>query len=522
MVLALAAAFGCEGDEGPPGPQGPPGDPGINPDATPLEKAILGVGGEEALDGLGGFRIEASGDRRIGLEGFRAEDESGPARPFEAVVAHDVAGDRLHIDYERVTLFGGQNTYAVILDGDVGVVDGVESAFGAPGGDMTSDRWAATRKQERLLNPQLLLREVAADPSLVTDGGLELFDGSLHHVLQVADEVYPISLFVDARTGELAKLETVENDFLLGDSSIEVFYGGWQGWGQSGSVRFPADVVIALAGEIVHAEHRAQVAVNPALDEALFAFPDGAAPTYDEADAARGERNHQFHESFATIGVPLDGLQVDVVADELAPGVYHIIGGSHHSMVVEQADGLVFIEAPLYEARGQAVLDWAAEAFPGKPVTHVVATHHHRDHTGSLRTAVARGAQVLVGEPSRAFFERVFAAPHTVEPDELAREPRRAEVVPVSDSVTLADPVNPVVLHHIQTTHSADFVIAELPAQGMVFQSDLYSPGNPPSPGADRERELYQAIVDRELSVQTMVGGHGTTSTFEEFEAIAD
>jgi len=55
--------------------------------------------------------------------------------------------------------------------------------------------------------------------------------------------------------------------------------------------------------------------------------------------AARGEAHHQFLQNFAALDFPRDGLQTEVVATELAPGVFHLTGGSHHSLAVEQADG---------------------------------------------------------------------------------------------------------------------------------------------------------------------------------------
>ncbi len=173
---------------------------------------------------------------------------------------------------------------------------------------------------------------------------------------------------------------------------------------------------------MLHHEKRGAVTVDAAIDPTLFELPGGATPAFDQDDATRGQASHQYHQSFASVGIPLDGLQTLVVADEISAGVFHLTGGSHNSLVIEQAKGVVIAEAPLYEQRSQAIIDWVKVNLPGKPITHVIATHHHDDHSAGLRTFVAAGAKIVVAEEARDFFaKRVFTAPSTIIPDALAR-----------------------------------------------------------------------------------------------------
>ena len=517
--VTAALAFGCEGDIGPAGPAGPPG--GVDPDAPALDKAFAGAGGRDALSGLSTVRITASGERLLTLEGFVPEDDSHTINTFTTETAADVAGDRLHIGYKRnLAIFGATTDARIIIDKDVGVSDGVESVFGFPGGPLSSDRWASTLRQHRLLNPQLILRDIALGKLTATDAGVALRDGELRHRIDVADAVSPISLFVDRYTGELTDVATFENDYVAGDAVLEAHYLGWRTWDDSG-VLFPADVVIALDDQPIHIEHRTAVAANVALDASLFAFPAGATPTHVAADADRGARNGQFHESFAGLGVPLDGLQTFVEAQQLAPGVHHLRGGSHNSLVIEQAAGVVVVEAPLYEARAQALYAWIAANIPGKPVTHVIATHHHRDHVGSLRTFVARGARVVVGERAQPYFARAFRAARTVEPDELAAAPRAPAIdtVRIGGELVLPDANRPVRVIHVPSTHSADMVVAYTPNQRVLFVSDIYSPGIPANPvGA---REVLDVVVAKNLAIDAIAGGHGAVGPRSGLEAAA-
>jgi hypothetical protein len=43
------------------------------------------------------------------------------------------------------------------------------------------------------------------------------------------------------------------------------------------------------------------------------------------------------------------------------PGVYHVTGSTHHSLVVEMNDYIVVVEPPLYEERSQAVINEIAK-----------------------------------------------------------------------------------------------------------------------------------------------------------------
>lgn len=524
--VTAVAAFGCEGDQGPqgePGPQGEEGPPsGVDPAAPALDKAFYGLGGRDAVGKLASFKITASGERAVTLEGYAPEDDSNTISTFDSVTSSDLANDRLRIDYKRKLLFFGVNTDShLIINKDLGATEGVESAFGAPGGAIPSDRWAATLRDQRLLNPQLILRDVAAGKLTATDAGLTLRDGELRHRITVNDGPRPISLFVDRRTGELTDLETAENDWVTGDTTIEAHYAGWKTWDASG-VLFPSDVIIAFNNQPIHVERRSAVAVNGALEASLFAFAAGVTPTHVAADAARGARNAQFHETFAALGVPLDGLQTFVEPQTLAQGVYHLRGGSHNSLVVEQANGVVVVDAPLYEARAKALYDWIATNIPGKPVTHLVLTHHHRDHTGAARTFVARGARVVVGAAAKPFFANAFRASRTIEPDELAAAPRAAiiDTVPVGGELTLPDATRPVRILTVPSTHAADLVTVFTPNQGVLFVTDIYSPGLPPNPAG--AREVRDVVVSKNLAVTTIAGGHGVAGPRADLDTAAN
>jgi glyoxylase-like metal-dependent hydrolase (beta-lactamase superfamily II) len=429
-----------------------------------------------------------------------------------------VANGALRLDQTRETL-GQPRSLIEVVAGDVGYLDGLDGRFGQPAQSaMLSDRWASTRKQQRLLNPHLILADLWADPSLATDAGEVLYTGAVHHRLQVAGDPAPITLYIHAGTGQLVKAATTEEMPLRRDVALEVFYYDWQAIGESG-LAFPAEVYIALDGEIVVKELRSAVEVNPELAADLFAIPDGLDPVFDEALAARGAANHQYLQMFAHYGFIRDGVQPNLAAAELAPGVYHLTGGSHHSLAIEQSGGVVIVETPLGGYRSALILDWAAQTFPDKPITHAAITHHHEDHAAGLRQFVANGATAIVHETAADFFADIFARPATLSPDAMTENsPNVAiETVSAGDHYTLADEMQPLEIYNIEQTHAQDMVIAYAPGAGIVFVTDLYSP-NPAAESAGPGGQLLAETIEAlGLEVSLIAGGHGGVVTMEEF-----
>ena len=219
---------------------------------TSLEKAVAGLGGVETLQQLSGLAIGARGVRWIHDEGLTPGSTAGMIGPFEVQVNYDITGDALRLDYNLQSV-GLERQVSEVIAGELGYIDGQDGNFGPPGiKNMSSDRWASIRKHQRLLNPHLILRDILANPSLATEGGEVLFDGSVHHLV-VVDEVAPLTLYINAGTGRIAKLTTMENDALRRDVPLEIFYYSWQSVGQEGFF-FPAELYIAYDGDIVHKE----------------------------------------------------------------------------------------------------------------------------------------------------------------------------------------------------------------------------------------------------------------------------
>jgi glyoxylase-like metal-dependent hydrolase (beta-lactamase superfamily II) len=527
VLLGSGSLIACAGDAGPAGPagpagsDGPPGEPAtLDPSLPTFDKVVAGLGGQTALQALEGYRITASGARYQPGESYAPHGPAPRVGSFELAVAHHRASESFRLDYDRVNHFAGDLplSYSEIIHGKVGAVDGNDSILGFPTGDMLSSRWAATVKQQALLNPHGLVLDVLAEPTRATEAGTALHDGVIHEILEIDHPVAPIRLWVRPSTGHIAKLTTLENDHLHRDSALEAHYDDWQRVADGPA--FPQEVYLVLGEEILHEERRVDIEINPDFAAGTFELPEGSQASHDGELASWGEHSSQFHNQFAALGIALDFVQSFVQPVELAPGVYHLTGGTHHSLVVEQSDGLVVVEPPLYPERSQAVIEWASTALSGKPVTHVVITHHHEDHSAGAREYVAHGAVVVAAENARELLAEIFAAPSTVVPDglEAAQVAPVFQTVPLFGTVVLADANNPVEVHFLPNPHASDMVVAFLPNGGFLFESDLFNPGNG---GSSFGKPLAQALFDgvAGLNVQTLVGGHGGTGPLSELSA---
>lgn len=538
--LLMASLAACEGPEGPRGPAGPAGPPGQggggNLDGlSTADKAFAGLGSEEAVTALTSFSVQAQGTRLMIGEGFDPDDESGTVSAFTSTTTHDLANDAFRIEWDRdYFFFVGSLAYTEVINDNLGYVKGSDLVLAPPNPEalaaMPSDRMAAIRKEQRLLNPLLILRDVAATPAMATEGGPALLDGVVHERLVVEDAVSDITLYINPNNGQIDKLETWENDHLRRDVLVEVFYADWQA---NGDVNFPGTVFLTYDGEVLHAETRTFVANAEVGDVSIPTTGIEPAPAFDQAAADRGAHSHQYLLQFLSLGIPNTGVQSTVTAvpldneDPAQARLFHLLGDSHHSLAIRQADGVVIVEAPLYPERSQAILQWVETQFgEGTQVTHVIVTHHHFDHTAGLREFAAAGAQIVVHEDARVFFEGIFRANSTVVPDTLSMTPdAQPKIVSVPDdgSFELEDTNATVRALSMNSSHAKDMTLIYVDIAGSqtVFISDIFSPGFPADPRA--AGEVLAAIESNELAVAHIAGGHGVgTATLQQLQDAAN
>ncbi|HEV3139986.1 MAG TPA: MBL fold metallo-hydrolase [Vicinamibacterales bacterium] len=217
----------------------------------------------------------------------------------------------------------------------------------------------------------------------------------------------------------------------------------------------------------------------------------------------------------ARTATPIIGPPAAVVtAEEVGKGVWFLAGQSHHSVLVEFGDHLTLIEAPQNEVRARGVIAKAKELRPDKPLTEVVNTHHHFDHSGGLRAAVAEGLTVFTRRNNVAFYQTALTRPHMIAPDLLTRNRRPLKIEAVDDQRTLQDDTMTMTLYHVAGSPHADtLLMAYLPKEKLLVEADVFSPQAAVHPYA---ANLIENIKKHGLAVDRILPIHGTITSYAE------
>ena len=280
----------------------------------------------------------------------------------------------------------------------------------------------------------------------------------------------------------LTKIETKRPDPVLGDAEVVATFSDYK---DNGGVKFPSKIAISEGGFPSWELNTTKATANAAAD---LPVP----------------------ESVASATVP----PVQVASTKIADGVWHVAGGSHHSVVVEFKEYVAVIEAPLGEERSLAVIAEAKKLVPTKPIKYLLTTHHHFDHTGGLRTYAAQGATIVTDDSNVAYFEKTLTAPATIVPDSQAKNPQKAIFQPISDKWVLTDGQQTIEVYPTDgDTHTKEYTLIYLPKSKILVEGDAFSPGPanapPPSTPAPNAVKLYDDVQKLKLNVTTIAPIHG-------------
>ena len=459
----------------------------LSPEMQLIHDAAVALGGVEAVEAVATLRIEGSGNNfRLGQN--RTPDAALPRAAVESyTVEADLRNHRMRWEIASANFAGRVNAAVTAMDGDVAFNVGQDGAR----------RAAATVARERhteYYHHPLTLLQVALtageEGAAATVGNLRQESGQ-----DVVDIITPdgseLTLHVDSESRQVVRIASPGYHSNLGDVETATTF---RDYAAAGGLMLPGAITRTIDRQPV-----TFLRVTHTIDADLG---DLAAP----ADVATAPEP----------GPPA----ANVTDEELADGVWLLAGQSHHSVLVELAEQAVLVEAPQHDTRTLAAIARARELVPDKPLSHVVNTHHHFDHSGGVRAAVAEGLTVVTHETNRSLFEELTSRPHTVMSDHLAQQPAELmlETVAGDDTLELGEGRGAMQIFRMgDNPHADGALVVYLPAERMLIQADMFIPGIG-GEFADTAAALLQSIEDRNLRVERLVPIHGAVMALSDLE----
>jgi glyoxylase-like metal-dependent hydrolase (beta-lactamase superfamily II) len=497
-----------------------------------VSRAADAMGGAQALAGI--KTIAASGTSKW-WEPEQSDAPGGEPR-FAAEGKFDLMADSsgraTRIDWQKNFAYPAPRsfTYSEIVTPQAGYVIGVDSngrnaeslKANPPAHSMSGYRLATTQRELLRTSASALMRAMLASPAAVQPAAdVEVQGRSLPAV-----SFQNLVVAFDPQTGLPERVRSLDYDNIWGDVTYDSVFSQWR---EVSGLRLPMARRYELNGRLVQEGQFTELKVNAPLEASRLQIP--AAVLANAAKPATGNVPYQWvirrqyigtymdsdHVAYDTKGSP--GLRLQ----ELSPGVFHVTGGTHNSLLVEMSDHLIVVDAPVTDAQSMWVVNEARSRFPGKPIRWVVLTHHHMDHAGGLRGFLAEGAVLVVGQGAGAHFRRVLSAPMTRNPDLRPREFHSSPILEVPESHVMSDSRGRQgIVYVMDNPHAKGMLMAWVPDAKLGFVTDVWTPGPPlpakPNPGLV---SVVTTVKKFGISPERFAGGHGSVAPYAQLAVLA-
>jgi glyoxylase-like metal-dependent hydrolase (beta-lactamase superfamily II) len=456
-----------------------------------LESAVEALGGRERLEASRDLAIDLEGELHWRHQSLRPEPPYD-VEPFRATFLHQPSRGRLV--YENEWRLGGGfrgHSRQVILGEEGFSLDLLRRTVSeTPDPPPISDHFYVERV------PHLLLLRILESPESLRSLGSVEVDGRTLDAIAAVDDGNQETLLFDAATGLLSAYELVISHPIDGDA---VQRRAWDGYRAIDGVQVPERYRQWIGGGLMQDYRFVGVRLGTSAADSLFERP----AAFDPAPAPSWPSSR---------------------VTEVAPGVYFLEGAApgYNMLSVELGDSLLVVEAPLGSDAMEAAIGVLREAVPGKPIAHVVPTHHHDDHAGGLRAFVAAGVTVVTTPGNVEFFRAMASAPRTIDPDVLVKSPREPRIEPIEGKERVIEKGgHRVEIHDIgPSPHAGEMVVVWLPREGILFQGDLLNAGSDGSlqPANDTTRHFADWLEEGGIRPRTILGVHSPARTMADLE----
>ena len=464
--------------------------------ADVVSRAAAALGGRERVLAVNTLTIEGYG--QLAYQNGGGNITSSPDAPQKWITVNDhrreidlrswrmVVTQRQANDFVFAGTAGMRGTV-----GRQGVEGDVAFALNGTGATAKATRGSAAaaraRRMEMLAHPLTIVRAALEPAAKVanrrSEGGLQLVDVTI-------PQGDVMTLAVDAQTALPAWVRWVGPDANLGDLTYRAAFTGYQ---PVGGLRLPTGLNTTI-------DFRNVVQSKLYVDRQAIDVPLGAVPPLDAVRSA---------------APPVPPAPV-IESTEIAKGIWYL-RGQGNSTLFEFSDHLTLYEAYGSEANARAIIAKARSLVPGKPLTEVIVSHHHFDHTGGLRAAVAEGLTVVTQRGNEALFREMASRPARLFPDMLGRSPKPIRLRVVDDHLKMQDAAMEIDVYRVvANSHMADGLMVHVPRERLLVQGDLF----------DVTWEIYwwgssydDNVRFRNLQVDRDVPVHGRVAPLAEVQA---
>jgi hypothetical protein len=415
------------------------------PELQAIVDAADAMGGRQKIVSVKTLTIEGEGDSPNVGQNKTPEGELPNWKVTEFRRTIDVEHHRMRVQQLRTAqfLFANSNTQrqAQGLDGNIAFNIGENGKA-----TRASESAMRDRRVELLHHPLVIVREALDDPQVRLTGVRTAGNQTVVEIETGKDE--HVTLAIDASTKLPSRMTSMSYNANMGDVAIDTTFADYE---TVDGVKLPKRITT-------------RIDKYPQFDMRV---------TKNTLDADVGEL--AAPDAVRNGPVPPSVAPVTVAVQPVAKGIWWLAGsGNHRSVVFEFDDHLVLFEVPVNQARSKAVIDKARTLSP-KPLTQVIVSHHHFDHSGGMRVAVAEGLTVITYKDNIPFFQELLARKHSIVADELALHPQAPKFVAVDDSLILKDNSMEVDLYHLlDNPREGTNLFAYVPRDRILVQADLY------------------------------------------------